>query len=62
MPAFYDDLLLIYVGVSELRRVQVTFECEVRRELYTLYTLARNDLATIELQPAASRHPRIFSV
>jgi len=32
-PAFYDDILLVYVGTSELRRVQVTFECEVRREL-----------------------------
>ncbi len=32
-PAFYDDILLVYVGTGELRRVQVTFEYEVRREL-----------------------------
>lgn len=32
-PAFYDDLLLVYVWTSELRRVQVTFEYQVRREL-----------------------------
>jgi len=31
-PAFYDDILLIYVGTSELRRVQVTFDYQVRRE------------------------------
>jgi Thioesterase superfamily len=31
-PAFYDDILLIYVWTSELRRVQVTCDYQVRRE------------------------------
>jgi acyl-CoA thioester hydrolase len=32
-PAFYDNVLLVYVKASEVRRVQVTFEYELRREL-----------------------------
>lgn len=32
-PAFYDDVLLVYVRTSELRRVQVAFKYEVRREV-----------------------------
>ena len=31
-PAYYDDVLAVYVAVVELKRVQVTFEYEVRRE------------------------------
>jgi acyl-CoA thioester hydrolase len=31
-PAVYDDVLEVFVSVSQLRRVQVTFEYEVRRE------------------------------
>src|SRR3954467_13134439 len=34
-PAFYDDVLAVYVRVGELRRVRVTFEYEVRREADT---------------------------
>jgi len=32
-PAFYDNVLLVYVTATELRRVQVAFDYEVRREL-----------------------------
>lgn len=31
-PAFYDDVLLVYVWVAELKRAQVSFEYEVWRE------------------------------
>jgi acyl-CoA thioester hydrolase len=31
-PAFYDDVLTVYVTVAELRRVQVAFDYDLRRE------------------------------
>ena len=31
-PAFYDDLLSIFVSVAELKRVKVTFDYEIWRE------------------------------
>jgi acyl-CoA thioester hydrolase len=31
-PAYYDDLLAVFVTVQDLRKVRVTFEYEVRRE------------------------------
>src|SRR5205823_11002706 len=50
-PAFYDDVLGVFVSVAELRRVQVSFAYELRRESDgRLLATARTDHACLDIE------------